>query len=520
MPWETKGLCVHKKGDPKPLKCHKTKEEADAHIKALYASENKEASSEETEDKDWKDRWVPSGIYSFKDLDAARNTMAKAEETQSLLTTFSYLIDNVIYSSDVPNKKQALVSLVDEFSNRIDGVETKELGGILTKEQLDSAAAGETDPKAKRELRQGYEALGVSNKEIPNEVKGLDDEVLTWKEENGSCKVAFIFSNNYRDDDGFPEIIEEKAHKAYVDLVNSDVLPKPEMWHWHVEGTRWGQIDYMFYHDGFSVALGTVDPGHESEAQALAVKEGETGVSHGMIKRFMVRDVKDPSHIQFYVSKEISDLPIGKAANKFTGLTVFEGDVDMEIKELTPEKREYLKTNFGYTDERLDTIANNLTTKKEQAEAQGRESKEKTEGDKVEEVTPPVVEPTLESSGLSVKAITQTIYKEIADGLGEVMKPLVDANSALAIQVKELTAEVNRMKAGQAQKTLNETPSLSFKELSMASVYGPSAQISGNSSLAKDKPEETKDKAATSVTGIATIDAALEAMAKYQGVQQ
>lgn len=524
MPWQVKQIneewCVTKEGEETPIPggCHgKNKSKATKHMKALYASEAKEV--EETEDKDWSDRWVPSGIFTFKDLDAARDGMKKADEVQSLTTSLRYLIDNVIYSPDVTNKSKALVTLVDEFSNRIDGVDTKELT-ILTKEQLDSAAAGELDPKAKREVRQGYEALGVSDKEIPQAVKGLDDEVFVWKEENGSCKVAFIYSNNYRDDDGFPEIIEEKAHKAFTELVNSDVLPKPEMWHWHVEGTRWGQIDHMLYHDGFSVAFGTVDPGKENDAQTLATKE-EVGVSHGMIKRFMVRDEKDPSHIQFYVSKEISDLPMPKAANKLTGLTVFEGDDDMEIKGLTDQKREYLKTNFGYTDSQLDTIETNLIAKKEQAEAQGRESKEEKSEVKVEVTVPPVLEtPAPEAGEFSVKEITQTIYKEIAEGLGEVMKPLIDANMALGIQVKALTEEVNSMKAGAAKKTLEESPSLSFKELMAASVFGPSAQINGNSSLAKDKPQETQDKAATAVTGIATIDAALQATQQYQSVRQ
>ena len=39
MPYEIKGNCVHKKGEEEPIKCHKTHEEAEAHMKALYAAE-------------------------------------------------------------------------------------------------------------------------------------------------------------------------------------------------------------------------------------------------------------------------------------------------------------------------------------------------------------------------------------------------------------------------------------------------------------------------------------------------
>jgi hypothetical protein len=42
MPWELKGNCVHKKGSAKPVPggCHKTRQEAVKHMKALYANED------------------------------------------------------------------------------------------------------------------------------------------------------------------------------------------------------------------------------------------------------------------------------------------------------------------------------------------------------------------------------------------------------------------------------------------------------------------------------------------------
>lgn len=42
MPWELVGNCVHKKGEAEPVPggCHATRAEAEAHLRALYASED------------------------------------------------------------------------------------------------------------------------------------------------------------------------------------------------------------------------------------------------------------------------------------------------------------------------------------------------------------------------------------------------------------------------------------------------------------------------------------------------
>lgn len=38
MPYELRGKCVHKKGDAKPIKCHPSKQQAQAHLAALNAN--------------------------------------------------------------------------------------------------------------------------------------------------------------------------------------------------------------------------------------------------------------------------------------------------------------------------------------------------------------------------------------------------------------------------------------------------------------------------------------------------
>lgn len=128
------------------------------------------------------------------------------------------------------------------------------------------------------------------------------------KDSNGRLRFFMTVSNNYKDK--HKEIITEAAHKAYV--VYADKSGKyPEAWLWHTEGTKWGQVDWLDYADGFLVASGLVDPGSESVALKLA--EQDTAVSHGFFC------VAEKGLITKYWSFEFSALPRKNAANEWTG---------------------------------------------------------------------------------------------------------------------------------------------------------------------------------------------------------
>lgn len=292
--------CVVKEsGEAVPGGCHPSRAKATAHMKALYANvedatkkealiheegvENKD--SDLTEDKcgyyDYP--YIPSGVVSFSGYETYLKASETAKAYRQQVGILQDLISNIMYSSEVTNKATALKNLLNEFSSRIDGLETKE----------------ETPPETD------------------------DTSFMVWKEADGSWKWAGIYSNNYEDDDNPKEVISEKAHQSFAALANDGVVPMPELWHWHQEGFRWGVAEHLMVVDGFAVALGSVDSGHESEAEAASQLKG-LGMSHGMWKKSIVRDETDPSIIDFYISREISDLPVKKAANKLTGFMVFE----------------------------------------------------------------------------------------------------------------------------------------------------------------------------------------------------
>lgn len=73
MPWEIDDRnCIHKRGEAEPIPggCHASRADAEAHLRALYASENKErASLSVYKGADGTDRWVLVSSNSFEDRD-------------------------------------------------------------------------------------------------------------------------------------------------------------------------------------------------------------------------------------------------------------------------------------------------------------------------------------------------------------------------------------------------------------------------------------------------------------------
>jgi hypothetical protein len=122
-----------KVGDPlsdKPL----SEEDAKAQVRALYASENKEA----TQTKMWGDEpgmWIPVNITTFADLDAYLQSQEMTEDMRHATDHFSALAQNVMMSDMVDDKAAALSSLAGEFSDRMkQPMEDKEIDEKATAE--------------------------------------------------------------------------------------------------------------------------------------------------------------------------------------------------------------------------------------------------------------------------------------------------------------------------------------------------------------------------------------------------
>lgn len=182
--------------------------------------------------------------------------------------------------------------------------------------------------------------------------------------DTGKLRFIAAWSSNYLDNDYPPDIISESAHKDFINRVDNGLVSYPELWHWHVKGTRWGECDWLAYDDDYGIvwASGLVDSGHEKEAYALLKSKMEIGVSHGMEE--IVRSSDDKEVIAQYTTYEISDLPLRWAANKMTTMFIAENNSTEVNMALNEDKKKYLN-KVGFSDaeiSELDSFA------KEQAE--------------------------------------------------------------------------------------------------------------------------------------------------------
>lgn len=226
--------------------------------------------------------------------------------------------------------------------------------------------------------------------------------LATKDAETGLPRLTFWVSNNFRDRDNPPEILSAAAHQDFVRWAGEKDY-HPEAWLWHTPGTRWGQVDWMDYADGFLIESVLADKGMEHVAEALAA-DPTIRVSHGYVIPVGGRSLDDFSVLTQYRQYEISPLPAGKEANELTGLAAYspaptsplapwdltpllhpphpdgETPPDSDIANgvtampMSTEKRQWLEAKLGK--ERVDALEQHTLQLAEVAKALGLETKD------------------------------------------------------------------------------------------------------------------------------------------------
>lgn len=343
----------------------------------------------------------------------------------------------------------------------------------------------------KRRIRAEYRKLGVPENKIPPAVKKA---FSVWKSVDGQWRWFAVYSNNFRDRDNPPEIISERSHKMFVDLVEKEIVPKPELWHWHIPGSKWGTAEVVGYDNGFAWAAGVVDPGHEKEAEALSQMD-DIRMSHGMPSRIIKRLTDDPTIINLHVSTELSDLPGDAAANELTEFVVFEG-----VQKMTDAQKEYL-TTAGLSEDEITALASGFASKEQAAVGAGVERKgveAPPQDDKAKK--PPVKDEDEEEEEDKSKEVPVTA-QSLADALGSVMKPIIAQLKNLNERVGGFEAQLKEVQVfTDDQKEL--TPSASLESMMAQAIFGE--PVDGRSALAKSKPK-AKPKEFTPVPFINNI---------------
>lgn len=184
---------------------------------------------------------------------------------------------------------------------------------IITDGSFENLTASENSPVYKVKSETGaslYKHSGQlrkTNSVIRNNVLSLykDKEDLRW---------FGIVTNIYQD--SAEDILVEKSHLNFIEMVEKGEASYPELWVWHIEKPV-GTTDWIGYDDrGFVIASGLVQKDYEELVTNLVTNTPNMGMSHGMPIDSL--HYEDKYRIDRYVSKEYSLLPTDSAANKLT----------------------------------------------------------------------------------------------------------------------------------------------------------------------------------------------------------
>lgn len=146
---------------------------------------------------------------------------------------------------------------------------------------------------------------------------------------------AAWWSNDFQD--RTEEIISRKAHDRYIARVDAGLVPMPELWYWHVKGTRHGQAKWIGRIDHMMLAVGEFDDTPVAQKMLKHYQKADLAVSFGFLyPRWALKE----NIYQDYNAFEISPLPPDEAANPYTR---FE-DIEMTLPE---KKRKALETILG-----------------------------------------------------------------------------------------------------------------------------------------------------------------------------
>jgi hypothetical protein len=339
------------------------------------------------------------------------------------------------------------------------------------------------------------EALGIKEEPPHN-------PFMLWKDdETGIYRWLAVYSNKWRDEDNPPEILASAAHKEFVEAVDKGDWPYPELWLWHIDGSRFGVADFVAYDDtGFPIASGTVDQGKEWIAEALS-KQDDLAMSHGMPVKEIERDTEDPTIITRYRSIEISPLPRKRAANKYgTGFEIL-----TEVKMAIPdEKRPELEGMLGGADG-LRAFEDGLAAKAKELDEMEIQSKEDSEQEAAEQDVEEAEQVETEEEPTKEEAPAEgtpnyVTAEEVADAVGAYLKPLaslVERFEALEQTIEEQAKELKELRKDgdeRLKEELANTPAASLFDRIGSVIGGDETYVDGRTTLAKAGPKETEDE--------------------------
>lgn len=286
-----------------------------------------------------------------------------------------------------------------------------------------------------------------------------------FKDFAGVWRWFSVTTNKYKDRE--KEIFSDASHRDYVAFVDREKA-YPELWLWHVPGSRIGVADFVDYADGFVVHSGTFDDDEVAQGFAEGGCEG-LAVSHG----FKYHDGDEEDGVYgWYRTFEVSVLPAEKAANAWTQFQT-ESSSKEDKMGLSDEKRAFLVGRIG--EEATKGIEDNLGSMAKTLEEHGIEFKELVAVAEEKPEEEPAADtktetPSVDERFAALEATMAKGVKEAVDGLKEALAgdlgKLVDDRIAAALSPKRSApsgderpsqSEKTEVKGEEAEKLKKET---------------------------------------------------------------
>lgn len=276
------------------------------------------------------------------------------------------------------------------------------------------------------------DAIQARARRLLEQAQGKKGNIKVLKQADGLYRWVGWVSNHFRDNDNPPEIISGTAHKEFVEYADREGK-YPELWLWHIPGSKVGKADMLDFADGFLIASGTFDD--QGTAESLAGSEDALTMSHGFARLQKAKDLENVT--TKYRMFETSITPEGVEANPWTRFTA-----TMEEKMgLTESKKAFLLKYLP--EERITEIENDTEALRKAAEEAGVDWKAFEEAETIEE---PKIQVSEVIAGL-VEPVTSAVIEhlelgklsELVEGMKAASESLVSEIASLKVQVAELS---------------------------------------------------------------------------------
>lgn len=256
-----------------------------------------------------------------------------------------------------------------------------------------------------------------------------------YQTEHGARWVGW-WTNNFIDKEG--EVFSEKAIDDYVDRVRAGLTPYPELWAYHIPGSKHGEAQFVGRIGHYAIAAGTFDDDAlgQRAADVYARSGKKYAMSHGFT--YPTNELVDGVFHQFNTF-EISTLPAKAAANPYTA---FEGITKM----LTEEQTKELRALFG--DEIATEIITNTEAKSKAIEAAGVAYKQFAVVADVKAETAPEPE-AVKSVEVKLATLIRDLSADSASAAElteEAMKAIAEYKAATDAELATMRAEVKSLR--------------------------------------------------------------------------